>query len=158
MPISLTTNVLSYHFPFFLKLYLPRRKVHFLSLFSKHREEKNIVSPIKWFSYVCTGLAQPSLSQTKTSKAEMRDPLVGTAGIHYWLQTRYRYQPNTSLWYTPYQTVVVLVPSCGSPRTKLWYFEYQTVVFWIPTVGISHLLRRRKPYIYLPLPIYKAWE
>ena len=46
-PIFLTPNFFSYRYPFFLELCFLERKVHFLSLFSKHTEEKNAVSPTK---------------------------------------------------------------------------------------------------------------
>lgn len=70
-------------------------------------------------------LPNPLCRRQKHLKQKCGNPLLELPGYI----TDYKRDTDTNLWYTPYQTVVVLVPSCGSPRTKLWYFEYQTVVF-----------------------------
>ncbi|EDS14324.1 hypothetical protein BACSTE_02724 [Bacteroides stercoris ATCC 43183] len=57
MPIALTPNLFSYRYPFFLKLCILRRKVHFLLIFSKYRREKTSYFPQNHLHIPIIGLA-----------------------------------------------------------------------------------------------------
>lgn len=142
MPIALTPNLFSYRYPFFLKLCILRRKVHFLLIFSKYRREKTSYFPQNHLHIPIIGLA--------CRHRRERKPMVRKPEATLPQQARYAADYKQDACTNNVPPAGTRRTNRGRPRTNPRYFEYRQPVFRI-SLG-------EKTYISLSLSFSKAWK